>query len=634
MTPNRNRDEREAGNRDGAGHGLRLLLVAPAAGPWRGVGRFRWFNGRTFRFSLLSLLRVAGETPPPARITVVDEQVEDVPWDGDFDLVGITCMTALAPRAYEIAAQFRRRGIPVVLGGMHPTLCPEDAAGRADAIVVGEAEGIWGQVVADAQAGRLRPVYRRETPSDLRGLTIPRRGLLNTRAYATLHAVEATRGCPNGCDFCAVAAAHRRSHRCRPVEEVVAEVRRIPTSFFLFVDDNLTADRRYARALFEQLAPLRKRWVAQVTLDLAEDEEMVRLAASAGCRGVFVGLETFGPDNLVTVGKGFNRVERYREVIRRFQSHGIRVEAGIVFGLPGDDRGVFRRTLDQLEDLGVDAIQVSIFTPLPGTPRHRAWRDRIFDRDWAHYDFHRAVFRPIRMSAEELQAGHDWVTREFYRPWRMARRVGRLLRCPAGWAALPFYLAVNLAYYGRVVRWGIRGWDPGRTAVEKGTKDGRSAVRPEPPGEGPGGPRPAKAAVGDHPRFGERRRRMRGEAGSRTALGLVAESVIDENQGGHGFDHGDGARQDARVMPTPALQGRVLESDIHGVLIVHNGCHRLEGDPEMDRLAVADAALDAPGTVGHRANPAVDIAEGVVVLESGQEDAPEAAADLEAFRGG
>ncbi len=443
---------------------MKILLIAPASGNWRHVGRHRLLNGRTFRFSLLSLLSVAAASPADADVRIVDEQIDDIPWEADVDLVGITCMTALAPRAYEIADRFRRRGIPVVLGGMHPTLCPEEAVQHADAIVAGEAEGTWPKVLEDARQGRLGGIYWNDAPS-LAGLKTPPRHLLAPHQYAPVSAVQATRGCPHGCDFCAIAAFSRRTQRQRPVDEVIAEVQDLPTRWFIFVDDNLTADRTYARRLFAALRPLGKRWVTQSTLSIADDPELVRMMADAGCVGIFAGLETFNSDNLGSVNKTCHRVDQYRAAIQLLHQHGMTVEAGIVFGFDGDGPDVFRRTLATLDDLEVDVVQVSIFTPLPGTPRAALLDERIFDRDWAHYDFHHAVFRPANMSARDLQAGHDWVTREFYRPRRIRRRLWRHLRRPGAWASLIYLAAINFAYFGRTWHWQIRGWDPAQTSM-------------------------------------------------------------------------------------------------------------------------------------------------------------------------
>jgi len=229
------------------------------------------------------------------------------------------------------------------------------------------------------------------------------------------------------------------------------------------------SDRDYARRLFQAIAPLKKRWATQSTLDLTEDAELVALAARAGCVGVFVGLETFGDDNLTSINKGFNRREKYTDAIQLLHRHGIGVEAGIVLGLPHDGPQVFQDTITALEALGVDAVQVSCYTPLPGTPLHHQMKDRIIDNDWSHYDFHHVVFRPQRMTAQALQQGHDWLTREFYRPWRIVRRIARLLASLRTWRVVPFSLGLNLAYLGRVIRWRIQGALPaidGETSPE------------------------------------------------------------------------------------------------------------------------------------------------------------------------
>ena len=442
---------------------MKILLIAPASGRWEKIGKSGLFKGKTFRFSLLSLLSVAAETPKDATIRIVDEQVDSIPFDEKFDLVGLTCMTALAPRAYEIAAQFRKKGIPVVLGGMHPTFCPEEALQHADAIVAGDAEGVWSKVLADLNEGRMHGIYKNESPPSLKGLKHPPRHLLEGKNYGTIQSMQATKGCSNSCDFCSVAAFHCHTQRFRPVEDVRDEIASLPEKFFIFVDDNLTADRKYAAELFHELIPLKKKWIAQSTLSIADDPDFVALAAEAGCIGLFVGLETFSGQNLESVGKTFNRVEEYREAVRLLHSYSIGVEAGIVFGFDNDTPEVFQHTLQMLDALEVDVIQVSVFTPLPGTPRFGAMQNRILDRDWAHYDFHNVVFEPQKMTREELQAGHDWVTREFYRPRNIVRRLLRHIRRPDGLRTFPYHFALNAAYFGRVFRWKIRGYNPAGT---------------------------------------------------------------------------------------------------------------------------------------------------------------------------
>jgi radical SAM superfamily enzyme YgiQ (UPF0313 family) len=447
---------------------MKILLIAPASGKWRKVARTRLFNGKTFRFSLLSLLSVAAVTPADAEVQIIDEQVDDIPWGADVDLVGITCMTALAPRAYEISARFQKRGVPVVLGGMHPTLLPNEALCHATAIVKGEAESAWPRVVEDARNSCLAGVYQSDASCPLDGMKHPPRHLLPSEKYSTVYAIQATRGCPHGCEFCAVSAFSGKTQRRRPVEEVAAEVAEVPDKFVLFVDDNLTADREYAARLFEALTPLKKHWASQSTLAIADDPEFVRLAAASGCIGLFVGLETFSEKNLTSVGKSCHRVSDYRRSIQCFHENGIAIEAGIVFGFDGDRPDVFESTLKVLDQLGVDAIQVSILTPLPGTPAYEKMRQRIIVRDWSKYDFHHPVFTPSNMTLDQLQAGHDWVTSRFYRPGRILRRMLRHLKRPRTWETLKYILALNLAYHGRIRSWRIRGWNPGRHRFQAG----------------------------------------------------------------------------------------------------------------------------------------------------------------------
>jgi radical SAM superfamily enzyme YgiQ (UPF0313 family) len=453
---------------------MKILLIAPSSGRWRKVGRTRLFNGKTFRFSLLSLLTVAAATPEGDSLRIIDEQVDDVPWDEDFDLVGITAMTATAPRAYELADAFRAKGVPVVLGGMHPTFRPQEALAHADAVVRGEAEGVWADVLEDARGMSLRGVYQAPEPHSLKGLRQPPRKLLPATSYATVQAVQATRGCPHTCAFCSVSAFNNATQRRRPVGEVAAEVAALPERFFLLVDDSLAAEPDYAKALFRALIPLRKHWFSQVTLKSTDDPELIRLAAESGCVGVFVGLETFSDRALESVDKGFNQVEEYRWRIRMLHEHGIAVEAGVVLGFDADGPEVFARTLRLLDELEIDMIQVSVLTPLPGTRFFEEMERRVLDRNWAHYDYHHVVFQPRRMTAESLQAGHDWLTREFYRPWRILRRLWRQSRRPRGVRGLLYAAAVDFAYLGRILRWGIKGWDP---EAEGGLPESRPAPR-------------------------------------------------------------------------------------------------------------------------------------------------------------
>ena len=410
---------------------MKVHLVLPAAEHLRVTKETKEVPRREMlRFSVLPLTTVAALTPPEHEVMLCDENVEALDFDAEVDVVGVSFMTALAPRAYEIAAEFRKRGKVVVAGGFHPTLCPVEASRHFDAVVIGDAEGLWPRVLADVEAGRVQNVYRHDTLPDLSSVPVPRRDLTEktARHYATTNAVQTGRGCAHGCRYCSVTAFHRRTHRSRPLGDVLEELRRLPREF-MFVDDNIIGDRAYARDLFASMVPLGKRWVSQCSIEIADDPELLDLAKRAGCKGLFIGIETFSAENLARMDKGFNDSGRYLERIRTIRKTGIGVLAGMIVGLDGDDVGVFERTLGFLQKARISALQLNILTPLPGTPLYEDFRrtGRILNRDWAHYDFRHAVIRPAQMTSRQLQAGADWLYRQFYRPDRAVLRTLREL---------------------------------------------------------------------------------------------------------------------------------------------------------------------------------------------------------------
>jgi radical SAM superfamily enzyme YgiQ (UPF0313 family) len=410
---------------------MKILLVLPAAKSVRVTRETRRVPRRNMlRFSVLPLTTVAALTPPRHRVALLDENVEPLDLDADVDVVGVTFMTALAPRAYEIADAFRARGKIVLAGGYHPTFLPDEAAAHFDAVVVGEAEEVWPTVLEDIEAGRLRPIYRRPEPCDPAEIPVPRRSLTErtARHYATVHAVQTGRGCRHTCRYCSVTAFHRGTHRSRPLESVIEELRGVPRDF-MFVDDNLLADPEYARRLFRAMLPLRKRWVGQCSIEIADDPAMLRLARRAGCIGLFIGLETLSADNLEAVGKGFNDSRGYLPRIAAIRRERIGIVAGIIVGMDGDDTGTFERTLRFLDRARIDAVQVNVMTPLPGTPLFDSFEreGRVLDRDWSRYDFRHCVIRPARMTPQQLQDGADWLYNRFYRLDRILLRFARSL---------------------------------------------------------------------------------------------------------------------------------------------------------------------------------------------------------------
>jgi radical SAM superfamily enzyme YgiQ (UPF0313 family) len=291
---------------------------------------------------------------------------------------------------------------------------------------------------------------------------IPRRDLQapTARHYVTTYAVQTGRGCTHRCSFCSVTAFFGHTHRSRPLENVLEELRRVPRNF-IFADDNIIADVEYAKRLFRAMATMGKRWITQCSIEIADDAELMSLARAAGCRGLFIGVETISQANLAAVEKGFNDSRGYLERIGRIRCAGIGVQAGMIVGLDSDDVTVFRRTLRFLQKARIDAVQLAILTPHVGTPLHEQFlrAGRIIDRDWAHYDHRHVVIQPKRMTARQLQDGADWLYRQFY---RLDRIVVRTLRAAFTIGLVPAYLLwrLNLTYRYDNRREGIVGRDP------------------------------------------------------------------------------------------------------------------------------------------------------------------------------
>jgi radical SAM superfamily enzyme YgiQ (UPF0313 family) len=412
----------------------RLLIIAPA---WSQG----WWGGGKVLAPPLVLPLLAALTPADVEVRLVDENVEAIATNADVDWVAITCMTASAPRAYAIADAFRQRGIPVVMGGIHPTVLPDEAAAHADAVVLGEAEPLWPEVVADLAAGRLRPRYQQDGYADLAGLPRPRRELLQVERYLTTNVVQTGRGCPNACAFCSVSTVSGRRYRFRPVGEVVEEVRSLG-GWVGFVDDNIAGHPRRAKELFEALIPLRTRWIGQADLAMAKDPELLSLAARSGCQAMFVGLESLSQENLRAIGKSPNLGTDMGAAIRTIHQAGIEIIGSFVLGLDGDDRGVFARTVAFAQRHKLVAAQFAVLTPFPGTVmRQQLEREgRILDHDWSHYTMSNVVFRPRHMTDLELQQGQRYAYGRFYSLPSILRRSLTLRR------KLLIRLLVNLSY--------------------------------------------------------------------------------------------------------------------------------------------------------------------------------------------
>jgi len=393
---------------------MKIKLISAAV-----RSRSRWSQIMT-----LSLPAVAAATPAGYDITIEDERVKKIRLDDTPDLVGISFEVFRAYRAYEIADYYRQRHIPVVLGGMHASVMPEEGLKHADAVVVGEADEVWPQVVSDAEAGRMQGIYRGDRPFDLARLKPPRLDLIDASRYFPLYPIEATRGCTHACAFCSTRYVHGLGFRTRPVGHVIADIERAGDRIIAFLDDNLAADEAFAKELFTAMIPYGKKFFMQSHVLLAENEVLLSLAAKAGCLGVFVGVESVSAAALSEANKDFNRIDRLKNNIARFHDRGIMVDGGIIFGFDTDTPDVFDRTIETLEKIRIDSVAVNILIPYPGTEFYKKFEKegRIICTDYTKYTGNTVIVRPKNMTVEQLQAGYNRFTKDYYRMMEIVYR--------------------------------------------------------------------------------------------------------------------------------------------------------------------------------------------------------------------
>jgi radical SAM superfamily enzyme YgiQ (UPF0313 family) len=392
---------------------MEITLIAPAVVDEKKRG----MQGRVFQLPPLSLAAVAGATPDHVDVEILDEAIEPVNYNCGADLVGITSQTRFAPHAYEIADQFRKQGTTVVMGGLHPSALPQEALEHCDSVVVGEAEGVWPQLINDFEKNKLKKIYKCKGFIDLSMVRLPRRDLYKKERYLFTHLIQTTRGCPFNCSFCSVTKFFGRTFRTRPVESVIDEIRSMRTKFVGFSDDNIFGNRIYAKKLFSALRYEGVIWMGQASLNIADDLELLHLAARCGCKGLFVGLESADCESLIQMNKEFLKPQKFKDSIGRLHDEGIGLLGAFVLGNDNEDTSIFQKTLEFAKKIKLDLAQFAILTPYPGTAIYNKFikEKRILNFNWAKYDCGNAVFRPLKMTAERLKEEVDKMWREFYR---------------------------------------------------------------------------------------------------------------------------------------------------------------------------------------------------------------------------
>ena len=429
-----------------------------------------------FRIGFLNLPYVAAVTPADIEVRIVDEAFEKVRFEEKVDLVGLTAQTPSAPRAYQIAEEFRKRGVPSVMGGVHASMLPDEALQHVDAVVIGEAEATWPQLIEDFRKGQMKRIYRADGFVNPSLLPFPKRELLNPKPYFPLKLLETTRGCPHHCDFCGVSKFFGFKYRNRPLAEIDKELATLFSKgpvispawkkifslvnkdlpYFLkrrllyIIDSNIAGDKKFALDLLSLLKEYDLLWYGHAPVSIASDPRLLKGFSESGCIAINIGFESFSLKNLNAMGKGFNNPSKYAEAVQRIHDQGIGIMGTFMVGLDDDDPGVFQRIIDFCMDSKLDWALTFIMAPYPGTESFRRLEQegRILSRDWEKYDSLNAVYQPLLMTVDDLEQGVRRIWKEVFSLPSIYRRI---LKRP--WIHPLFYLTMNLQFHHLTKKW-------------------------------------------------------------------------------------------------------------------------------------------------------------------------------------
>jgi radical SAM superfamily enzyme YgiQ (UPF0313 family) len=412
---------------------MKILLVSP-------VRDEHQFTNKGILIPQLALFILKGLTPEKHEVKIVEEEYMTLDMEEDCDVVAISCMTSNAYRGYRIADAFREKGKVVVMGGVHPSLLPDEALAHADAVVIGEAEGVWETILEDIEGGKLQQKYHEPNPDLDRYIPKDFSTLAKKRMY-NLVPLQTSRGCPYDCDFCCVSDIFGKKIKLIPVKHVVKDIQTSGARNFIFLDDNIIGHKKYARELFEALIPLKIRWIGQSSISFARDIELMKLAKKSGCKGLFIGLESVVESNTHQFSK-LKNLEDTQESIRKILKMGILIQASVIFGFDDDTPETFGQTVKFLRKNRISVASINALTPYPGTRVFEKFKEagRLLHEKWEYYDHHTVVFQPKNMTPLELQIGKIKAKTDFSKIFSITERILGNLRMPV------YYLAVNLGY--------------------------------------------------------------------------------------------------------------------------------------------------------------------------------------------
>lgn len=402
---------------------MKILLITPSGNPNRSLYE-RVLERVYLMWPPITLRQIEAITPEKYDVEIIDENYEKIDYTKHYDLVGISYFTATAPRAYKIADKFREMGTKVVLGGYHASALPEEAKQHADAVVIGEAEETWPKLINDIEKDRLKPFYILEKPVNTDA--IPRATLTKIPNIIKIGGIEATRGCPYGCEFCALSNVRfGKIYRKKSIKKVVQEIVSIPYKYFIFYDGSLTVDMNYTKALFKEIKHLDKKFAAFGHANMVDDEEFLKIASDAGCIAWDIGFESIYQTTIDQLKKGTNVVKKYGHVVKKLHEYGMGVIGSFAFGFDDHSPNVFDKTLEAIREWDIDSIGVTILTPLPGTKFYNRMESegRILTKDWEKYDMYHVVFQPKKMTPNELYEGTTRFIDEYYSLKNLIRRL-------------------------------------------------------------------------------------------------------------------------------------------------------------------------------------------------------------------
>ena len=418
---------------------MKILLISPTVDTEKRTNK-------GLMMPQLSLYILEGLTPPEIEVKVIEEDIDHIDLEQECDLVGISCLTANAPRAYELCQEFKKRGKTVVLGGVHPTILPDEALQYADCVVVGEAEGVWETLINDFQNDNLKKKYHDPLP-DL-GKYIPKdfSKIIKKRLY-NLIPIMTTKGCPYNCDFCCVTNLFGKKIRHIPIENIVRDIQESGAKNFLFLDDNIVGHPKYSKELFKAIKPLKINWVGQASISLlVGDDELLQLAAESGCKMLFLGIESVSDEQIKLMRKAIQDIEHLESAIKKIKKMGILIHASMVFGFDNDTTEIFDNTVKFLIKNKVNTVSFNVLTPYPGTKTYQNMKNegRLITTDWTYYDHNTVVFKPKNMTPYELQVGKVEARKKFYSISSVLKRFSGNLYSPI------MYFATNYGHMKQV----------------------------------------------------------------------------------------------------------------------------------------------------------------------------------------